>query len=553
MHAELPGTMPNFLTIGMMREPLLNTTQLQRSLHVLGDARSSVWNRLDAGLPVTMGVLGASVAMNGGCQLEHQPELRCADFDGSSRRRKWAYGRDDSTGRAVRGFALQALDWVNATWPHAGHRVHNVAVDATKAEHQEQCVLGKLPLDVDLVLMEYGSVHSDPAAVERIMRRLLRFPRSPALVMLTVRDWCTCWAQLACRREPKWNTEWGHGSEDAFAALCKHYGATCVSMRDAIFHEVMSKARGFSIGEVAADCTHPSTGTVGYHLVADAVNHGLASLVERHRKGGQLQWAVSRPLLPRPYHEVNRRVSESLWSCHELHPVALRPRPLLPGERPPIKSHRMHLKPLYVEGTAGTPTQETESCQVLRTCLSAAATAEERRRCAHTHPGWQWCRRTLSRSAKKKPGIVAVTPGASMRLVVDTRLGVAGSSGPAAVDRLSMPASGKQPLCAADGCATVVLNYLSSYEGMGVCLVSCVSGCRCDEQRIDAHAVASFGALKRNASITQQAAFVATATPTCVLNLTVADATSSGEHKFKLLPLVSVGRALRRRGKGIME
>ena len=140
-----------------------------------------------------------------------------------------------------------------------------------------------------------------------------------------------------------------------------------------------------------------------------------------------------------------------------------------------------------------------------------------------------------------------------MRLVVDTRLGVAGSSGPAAVDRLSMPASGKQPLCAADGCATVVLNYLSSYEGMGVCLVSCVSGCRCDELRIDAHAVASFGALKRNASITQQAAFVASASPTCVLNLTVADATTSGEHKFKLLPLVSVGRALRRRGKGIME
>ena len=119
-----------------MRQPLLNTTQLHRSLHVLGDARSPVWNRLDAGLPVTIGVLGASVAMNGGCQLEHQPELRCADFDGSSRRRKWAYGRDDSTGRAVRGFALQSLDWVNATWPHAGHRVHNVAVDVEKLDRR---------------------------------------------------------------------------------------------------------------------------------------------------------------------------------------------------------------------------------------------------------------------------------------------------------------------------------------------------------------------------------------------------------------------------------
>ena len=41
-------------------------------------------------------------------------------------------------------FLLQALDWLNATWPHPQHRVHNGAADATKAGSLERCMLGAI-------------------------------------------------------------------------------------------------------------------------------------------------------------------------------------------------------------------------------------------------------------------------------------------------------------------------------------------------------------------------------------------------------------------------
>ena len=74
-----------------------------------------------------------------------QPHARCADFDGSVGAKRWAFNQRLG-GRPVRGFLLQALDWLNATWPHPQHRVHNGAADATKADLARALHAGRDPV-----------------------------------------------------------------------------------------------------------------------------------------------------------------------------------------------------------------------------------------------------------------------------------------------------------------------------------------------------------------------------------------------------------------------
>ena len=108
---------------------LLRAAQLQASLQVLNSAPHAApfWARLERGLPITLGVVGASVGMSGGCQRELQPHVRCAGYDGSGGLKEGAYACKLWVHPGQRGFALRALDWINSTFPHAGHRLQRRA------------------------------------------------------------------------------------------------------------------------------------------------------------------------------------------------------------------------------------------------------------------------------------------------------------------------------------------------------------------------------------------------------------------------------------------
>jgi len=107
---------------------------------------------------------------------------------------------------------------------------------------------------------------------------------------------------------------------------------------------------------------------------------------------------------------------------------------------------------------------------------------------------------------------VSVLPGAAMRFVVDTTAPVAQQS------------NGSAPLLAA-----LALTYLSSYERMGICVVSCVSGCSCDPRTIDALQLAQPAAsvpgaapseqLSRNVSIASVAELHVSQSRACVIRL----------------------------------
>ena len=93
----------------------LDQAALERSLTHLGDPRllQPLFQRLQAGRPVTVGVLGASVAQNGGCTS--QPGKRCMAFRGlKPLHRMWGERAPH------KGFAVRLLELLNSTRARGG-------------------------------------------------------------------------------------------------------------------------------------------------------------------------------------------------------------------------------------------------------------------------------------------------------------------------------------------------------------------------------------------------------------------------------------------------
>ena len=92
------------------------------------------------------------------------------------------------------------------------------------------------------------------------------------------------------------------------------------------------------------------------------------------------------------------------------------------------------------------------------------------------------------------------------------------------------------------------LEYLVSYEKMGVARLTCTTGCSCAPQRINAHQVGDV----RNVSIFAQYEFNVTRTlgelrgpgstlamtHDCELQLRILEQSSSGGHKFKVRSII---------------
>jgi hypothetical protein len=108
---------------------------------------------------------------------------------------------------------------------------------------------------------------------------------------------------------------------------------------------------------------------------------------------------------------------------------------------------------------------------------------------------------------KYKPGWIATTPGAVLRLELDTAF-----PGAKAV--------------------LVQLTYLTSYEHMGQARASCVEGCACKEALLDALSK------DEHHSVPKVLKLPTTASRRCVVQLEVLLESGSGEHKFKLMQAV---------------
>ena len=461
-----------------------------------------VWRKLESGQPLRLGLIGSCVGMSGGCQAEHQPQLRCAQFDGKQTHKFFARGYgvvdDDmkrllhNSDRPVRGFALQVLDALNASFPHLRHTLHNAAVDAWTAKAIEPCVLSNAHITTaDLLLLELGSQGWHPgqaAASERIVRKLLTRTGGPppALVLATTRQWCTGGTYggsvhgLKKKETPKLDVKW-EGIEDTFASFCKAYGVACLSLRDAIFRDVLASRPNFTVPDVAADCLHPEQSNFGYHYFADTIIHFL----RRRGRGTALRLPPTRRTRRR---RCRRRCSLPTegapgGSCGAA-TRSTRPRHRNPS--PPRRKKRSAC-PRAATARSTPRARACRACAGKRSCRAARRPSPTRRAapscgaaCSAARGAartarlrgrghWQFCTHALAPRAPRKPGVVSVLPGAVMRLVVDTTA----------------------PVDANLTTAKLALTYLASYEGMGVCTVSCEGGCACAPRAIDALQVAA--------------------------------------------------------------
>lgn len=111
--------------------------------------------------------------------------LRIAVMGGSV-----SYGRGASR-IGVTDYVARVFSWLRATLPRAGHVMVNVAIPATTSEYMAACWRVSLPVDLDLVIVEYamndGIVpwrHPHRRCYERLLRHMLGAESAPLIVPL---------------------------------------------------------------------------------------------------------------------------------------------------------------------------------------------------------------------------------------------------------------------------------------------------------------------------------------------------------------------------------
>ena len=498
----------------------LSEDTLNRSLPALGAASGwrLLFERLDAGRPMTLGIFGASVAQHAGCLT--QPGKRCMD--------------------APRGFAVQFLKYINASWPHAKHGISNAGADATVLGDSECLFSHNAFTPLDVVIVEFGSMapFAKLRDVERFVRTLLsmRMP-PPVVIILSVSDWCKGslsgtdpWAKVA-------------GEE---LAVCHAYELTCVSPRTAFQPLVEAQEPGFQIGDLAGrrlaistwerrgpsrygldfvssphDCLHlvKSRNHRGIKLVAKLLIHAFEKGRERARhllgmtmKEHTGRRALRPSALPPCLHPVNAKISRPT-SCYRLY---------APGSVYAARYARLEWK------TGWCP--EATDAYACVTWLPNASTHCPRKDVARgpytrflKQPPrtWLWCSLSLNpqvEARKASEGVVALMADAVLDLLLPVHA--------AASDR--------------DCHRKAELEYLTSYEGMGISDVQCLGSCECRAHSVDATSRSSL----LNSSVWAKHAWNIDFCSgqhgelSCVVRLRVSHASSSQGHKFKIRSVI---------------
>ena len=186
--------------------------------------------------PITVAVLGGSVSAGSTYTVRHDSHLF-----------HW------TVGTALRGFGSPGS---NVTVS-----VHNGALPATGPSFFEHCLTSQLPAEPDLVLVEFTvNLDHQPAAFERLVRKLLALPRRPAIVVVSMHSWRIVELATGRRVSPwrcslpkenhslfaarptdqQWADQDPRGDEDRIAEICRHYNLPLVSVRSALLGAVRS-------------------------------------------------------------------------------------------------------------------------------------------------------------------------------------------------------------------------------------------------------------------------------------------------------------------------
>lgn len=549
----------------------LDQVSLERSIvHFGHQSSAALLQKLDDGKPITVGVLGASVSLNGGCNA--QPSRRCQEFDGKHMKLcTWGEPRT----RPFKGFYVKFMDVVNATWPNAKHRLNNSAADTTPPQNfLDYCFFSHLPMPLDLMILEFGSMAASAnfAGVEAIVRLLLSLRDPPAIAFLTVREWCHASVKPWGSAPPFGpSTPTKHArAEAAFEELCAHYNQTCLSYHRALAPHFFARRANFTMADIAGDCLHPNRGRLGNDYMSDLLVHYLKVAAAAQRDaldlGRRPRFAHTPTFgaLPPPHFDETRVRADQARAhnerCYGFGALGgtqrQRYQRLLSA---PWSTARCH--PLVGGDGGGGDADYGPSLASLRSlcaweahpmeCPTRVAQAARVEAPLRSLRVWAFCRQPLLSAAaaaaaaknrkpsKRSPGLLALAPGATLFLTVDTRLAEFASSATAAAANSHAPLHAK-------------LQYLVSTSGlMGTASVQCVpsSGCTCPMQIIDAHRPLALTGAGGSASPTGTAPpksgsdagayethyfSLRGASPTCTVIVRVLNASRSGGHAFRV-------------------
>ncbi|EOD08437.1 hypothetical protein EMIHUDRAFT_106136 [Emiliania huxleyi CCMP1516] len=363
------------------------------------------------------------------------------------------------------------------------------ALPATGPSFFEHCLESQLPAAPHLILVEFTvNLDHNPAAFERMLRKLLTLPRRPAVVVVSMHGWrltdsrgrrVSPWRCAFPRAggkadlpllgsDQQWEDQDPRGDEDRVAELCRYYDVPLVSMRAALLEPVRRGA--VRLDEFMVDCRHPKA--EGHLAMARAV--------------------LDRLLRTRPLAEGAACFDFSLEQ---------RGKPGLARQAEAEAPRRGRRGAGDGGGRRPTATLPDPKCSDHD--VGEAAHNGQSQACAQQQP---WCH---SRKVFKR---CPLTCGLCSRV----RGGANATT------------------------SVLWLAYLSSYQHMGRALVRCSGGCECGPVEIDAHVRSE----RVSVTAVQRLAVVHTAAhggPACALDLRILPTSSSGEHKWKLLGLLLGG------------
>ena len=499
--------------------------------------------KLESGQPITVAILGASVAENSGCLT--QPDKRCMK-NGGFKPVVMSWGSPRK--RPFKGFSVRFFEWINATWPHPQHQLVNAGRDASTLSTIVPCLFSHIPTSMDLLLIEAGSMFltNKPYTLEIVTRRVRAMRSPPAVAFVTVHNWCVFGASIKNRVLSHGLLELPHRTyrfysgmrpgglntsvparvdfpvgtrnpsdeiEQSIDAICERYRVTCISQREAI-RAVIARPE-WTIREIAGDCLHPVHGTRGTEIMTDLLVHWMLRLVKRHRAAASSRIENE---LPAPLHPKQTLGSlNQTAACFHLDRPSATNRRQLPWQTASCTVSRGRV-------------EVVTSCKLQGANFSCPLSYTPQQKDSELLPSaWVFCAYAVGSSAQQgkiSPGVMGFRPGA--RLLV-----------PLPTDWLQRSVGGGGGVS-----FYVTLQYLISWRAMGIARIECAGSCECGAHDLDAHK--SFAT--RNVTIfTERRVLVSvkadygesgvegrTAPIRCGFSLTILASTSSGGHAFKL-------------------
>jgi len=415
-----------------------------------------------------------------------------------------SFGTTFTTSRSKSLFHWKMYQWINETFSGAKHEHYCGAVAASGPSYMEHCLHWHVIDEADLVLVEYAVNLDDKdkagelASFERMLRKLLRMPRQPAVLLINTMELhppkgkgLTTGSHMAFTGTKAYLDGYSDGqpggedlsfeypawAEDGIAKLAQYYGVPSISLRDALFHELKAQDTRFPVKQVFHDRHHP--GAWGHSLLAQMAVGLLSTAATEVAAAGAVRGKPSAAA-------VRDRLCGQARSEGELRQLS-------------------KTRPIFSESTeaaVGTCVKGEQIAQLVDSARGFAYKVE-------------------GSDAKTKPGLIGTKPGDSAGLCLD-------------VSRLQ-PA---QPF-------VVFLGHLISYEHMGAVSVKCLGDCDCTPETVDAHVEGGKFSVFKARQLDVKRAATPRSSPSkrkdcgCVLQLEILEKTGSGEHKFKVLSLMT--------------